>query len=790
MAKINKAELVEFFLMESEEHMETILNGLLILEKDPGNWSIIDEMFRSAHTIKGSAAMVGFIHISEVAHILENTLDDLRKGDFRIGNKSIGIMLESLGDFADLLRSKRDDFNHEELELYLEKFKEFDHLLKTNTDISDKDVGFEKKKIGHIVATSEDEMSSRREILKEADDNFTSPADNISIDSFIRIRLDRLDGLLDMVGELITNKNRQNERVRIIQSMSVDLEYAKARLQNLIAEFEDKYAFNVVEIMPETTSKHDQMIDGFLEGEFDRYDDINIFSRRLAEIGNDIVMIINDIMTSFFQFEEEIAQVNRITDNLQKGLTSIRLVPVDRLFNAAIRAARTSAASENKQIKILISGDKIELDKTLVDALTESFIHLVRNAVSHGVEFVEERKTSGKEIEGLLKLKAKREGSVVVFEIEDDGAGIDYGRIREKAIQLGLLDKYEADNIRTDKLINYLFKPGFSTKNKVGNISGRGVGLDVVKKRVESLNGHVYVETALGEGTKFVLTVPVTLLISDYLLLKENGQIFAIPIVSVQETFEINAENIKKIGEHYFYKLRDSVFEIHDLGLLLEQTNEAILNHNDVGVLVEGPRKKYILTVDSLEGRETSVTKKMGKFLEGLRHFAGASISPQGTVRLIVDPVRLMERKTGYTEYRRSIDSSEVSKGITYIPNSILVVDDSISVRKYLIKLLTQAGYRVDTAYDGVNALSYLDEKKYDLIMTDLEMPMMHGYELIENIRRIKGDTQTAIFVLTSRATEKHRMKAYDVGANDFLVKPFNDEEVLDKIKGVMLERA
>jgi chemosensory pili system protein ChpA (sensor histidine kinase/response regulator) len=788
MGKINKAELVEFFLMESEEHLETILNGLLVLEKDPDNWSIIDEMFRSAHTIKGSAAMVGFVNVSEVAHKLEDILDELRKGLSKANNNAILRILTVLEKFANLLKNRRNDFNQEESNYFFEQLEKFENEIK----VSDVRTLNEEHPINKQLDSFQEskKILSRSEIVKNADKKFSSPADSILTDNFIRIRLDRLDTLLNFVGELITNKNRQNERVRKIQEMSYELEYARNRLNKLIKEFEEKYAFNVNEISKVSEEKSDFLLDDFQEGEFDRYDDINIFTRRLAEIGNDIIIIINQIMSHFLMFEDEIAYINRITDNLQKGLTSIRLIPVDRLFNVAIRVARTTAISENKKVKILISGEKIELDKTLVDSLTESFIHLIRNAVSHGIEIPQKRKALGKDEEGTIRLKAQRIGNTVSFEISDDGCGVNYDAIRKRIVELGFADKYESENMRADKLIEYLFYPGFSTKEEAGDISGRGVGLDVVKRNIESLNGNLSVESDTNKGTKFVLNVPVTLLIADYLLVKENDQIFAIPAVSVQETFGLDKNNIKKIGDIYFYKLRGEAYEIHDLGYLLKQEEEPVLNTENVGVLVDGPRKKYVITVESIEGRETSVTKKLGSFFEGLKHFSGATISPQGLIRLILDPIRLMEKKTSLIKYSSVVTKQETEeKGIKYLPNSILVVDDSISVRKYLIKLLTSAGYLVDSAYDGANALTYLDKNIYDIVITDLEMPIMHGYELLENIRKIRGDERTTVFVLTSRATEKHKEKAFQMGANGFIVKPFNDEDVLEQIKGVMLER-
>ena len=790
MGKINKAELVEFFLMESEEHLETILNGLIVLEKDPDNWSIIDEMFRSAHTVKGSASMVGFVNVSEVAHKLEDILDDFRKGLFKAESDDILQVVSVMDKFANLLKSRKSDFTNEELNYFLNQLNSFEEAVKVKDVRKLNELNEETESI-YDDREEVSEFQSREKFLENVDKRFSSPADNILVDSFIRIKLDRLDNLLNLAGELITNKNRQNERVKKIQEMSSELEYAKNRLVKLISEFEDKYAFNINEMLQIDNIKEDSLLDEFQEGEFDKYDDINIFTRRLSEIGNDIIMIINEIMSNFTMFEDEMAYINRVTDSLQKGLTNIRLVPVDRLFNVGIRVARTTSISENKKVKILISGEKIELDKTLVDSLTESFIHLVRNSVSHGIETPEERKKLGKDEEGTIKLKATRIGNNISFEIADDGSGIKYDAIRKKIVKQGLASVYEAKNMRVDKLIEYLFLPGFSTKETAGDISGRGVGLDVVKKNIEALNGSMSVESDVNKGTKFILNVPVTLLIADYLIVKENEQVFSIPVVSVQETFELKSEDIKKIGEIYFYSLRGEMYEIHDLGYLLKQTKDPILNHESVGVLVDGPRKQYVITVDSIEGRETSVTKKLGKFFDELKHFSGATISPQGAIRLILDPIRLMERKSSLIKYSPVISHKDTDEqGVTYLTNSILVVDDSISVRKYLTKLLTSAGYNVDAATDGADALTYLDKSFYDLIITDLEMPIMHGYELLENVRKLRGDDRTIIFVLTSRATEKHKEKAFQMGANGFIVKPFNDDDVLERIKGAIFERA
>lgn len=797
MAKINKKELIEFFLMESAEHFEAILNGLMVLERDPGNWSVIDEIFRSAHTIKGSAAMVGFKNIAHISHLLENILDKLRKGDITPNADLVTYLLEFVERFNELINKTQKDLTDDET-------KDFENSLEKNIPSEEE----QKESTEHFQELSDNnefneemhesveqegesdeskESETRKQILNKADENYNTTLDTSYSEDFIRIRLSRLDNLLNLAGELVTNKNKQEDRVKAIKNLGTDLEYTKNRLMNIIQDFEEKYAYSI-ENLRELPVENPNFSD-FSETEFDRYDDFNVFSRRLAEIGNDIATIINDILTNFTYFTEETDFIGNITDSLQRNLTDIRMVPVDRLFNIALRTVRTASISENKLVNINLSGESIELDKSLLDALNEVVIHLIRNAVSHGIEDKDARSKAGKNEEGNITLSASRESNIIVFEISDDGEGIDPVKLKNKAVELGILAQYDADNMRADKINELIFQPGFSTKADAGNVSGRGVGLDAVKNKVESLGGSVYVKSEKGKGTTFILNVPITLLIADYLILKENNQLFSVPIIGVHETFEINADEIRKIGNHFFYEVRGDIYEIHDLGTLIKQTYQANFKHGSTGILVDGPRKSYVLTVDELLGRETAVTKKIGNFLGGLPYFSGATIGPQGEIRYIIDTIKLMETKSGAITYKRDTGLDKKTKGINYIANSILLVDDSISVRKYLKKLLSDE-YYVDEAVDGVDALGKLESKRYDLVITDLEMPTMNGYELIEHIRTIKGDNLTHIFVLTSRATEKHRLKAMELGANEFIIKPVREQSIMKKVKGVMIERS
>lgn len=785
MSKIDKKELIDFFIMESEEHFETILNGLLVLENQPGNWSVIDELFRSTHTIKGSAAMVGFVNISAVAHRIEDVLEEVRVGKRNAEQQLIASLINIFETLNSEIKQKKDDLSEE---VFRRLLSDADNLKKIANIKEDSTNETEDKQIYNKSENSKD--LTRQKLLEKADEKFSKITEQ-TYDSYIRIKLGKLDNLLNLVGELITNKNRQIDRVRNIQNLSYELEYVKKRFMELIKDFEDKFYYPINSDDMLISGYSEELLGDFGDIEFDRYDHFNIMSRKMQEIGNDIVIVINNILSEFDFFYDDASITNRITDEIQRGITSIRLVPIDRLFSAATRAARSASVSEDKKVRVNIVGENIELDKALVDALTESIIHIVRNAVSHGIESPEIRKEKGKSEEGNIYLRARREGSQFIIEIEDDGKGFDLELIRKVAVKKGLAEAYEADEMRADKLLNLIFLPGFSTREESSETSGRGVGLDVVRKQIENLSGSVSVINKDNSGVCFQIVIPVSLLIAEYLIIKENFQVFSLPIISVYELFNVNNENMKKIGERDFYKIRDDYYEIYDLGGILGQVEYSEFKEGSFGILVEGVKKPYIIIVDEILGREVSVTKKIGKIIERLKHFSGATISPRGEIRFIIDPLMLIAKKTGSAlRYIESIKVKEIAVHRVYLPNSILIVDDSISIRKFLTAAITNLGFHADEAVDGANALEKLEKKKYDLIITDLEMPVMNGYELIERVRGFMKDMETKIFVLTSRATEKHKEKAMDLGADDFLVKPLNEDLIKDKIKGIMLERA
>jgi len=791
MAKIDKKSLVEFFKVESEEHFELILNGLHVLSVDDENWSVIDEIFRSAHTIKGSAAMVGFSNVSSLAHQLENLFEVMRTGSKKLSKPLIGRVIAFVEDLFSLLQNSFDDIPDKQKRYLSERLdkivqeSEERSPIKTEAYISEKVDVPEIKEDKDI--KKKDIPVDRIEILKRADETFDKILKTDKTDHFVHLKLTQVDSMVNILGELITNKNRENSKIKQIINRFEDLKYATDRLNNLSKNIENNFNYSYQYEQP--LNIESKLTDEFSLGELDRYDIFNIYSRQLAEIVDDINISYRSIIGIFDDFNDDVISVNRLVDKLRRDITSVRMVPVDRLFNSAIRAAKTAAASEGKEIKILFSGENLSVDQSIFDVLRESFLHIVRNAVSHGIEDKEKRLLAGKEEVGTLIFRAQRYENFLLFEVEDDGSGVNLDNVRKRAIDKGLISVYEAENMRADKLMELLFLPGFSTKTEISDISGRGVGLDVVKDSVEKLGGNVKIGSEFGKGTKISIILPLREVIGEYLYIKENGQLFAIPLLYIDSIISIDTYRLEYKGASVKYNFRNDTIDIYDLGVLLKQTKNGVFIQSQPAVVLFYRGSKYIITVDEILEKIMTVTKPLPYSLRNMKQYSGATIMVNGDIALILDPSKLISDKVAgvYKVEEKKVQKTETKE---YTPNSVLIVDDSLSIRKYLGKVLNAIGCYYEEATDGMSAINKLRQRKFDLIITDLEMPIMNGYELIHNIRSEILDRSTPIFVLTSRATEKHRNKAIELGANDFIMKPFDEDEISDKIKGVIFGKA
>jgi chemosensory pili system protein ChpA (sensor histidine kinase/response regulator) len=869
----NRSDIVDFFLVEASEHLQVLNDGLLSLEGNKEDLSVVDEIFRSAHTIKGSAAMLGFTIISRLAHKMEDLLGKIRNREISLAESVIDLLLQTVDTLTVQIEDIPNGVQQDEsiLLMFNDLYAEFLEASETESktgvsqDISppapsvettpvlspeeesldDKEL-FESELFQELEIPSFLEQTdtsapstllsgpSGSEFAEQTKEQFSSQLTSPTLEThqikkplsapkqsivsagekkIVKVGVEGLNLLMNLVGELVINRTRLDQRIAYLNKLSYELNFSRDRLLKVIREFKEKYEFgqlqDFISGMPEqgengrssgNGGQRTEVPEGFFELEFDKYDDFNILSRSLVEIGSDISEIMNQLNTFFDQFEEESSQIRRITNDLQEEITNIRMVQVGQLFNRFHRTVRDVSKSESKEAFLKLSGEEAKLDKTVIDEIADPLMHLIRNSVSHGIETPDVREAKGKTREGEVALNAYKEGDNIIIEVTDDGNGIDVNRIREAIAEKGLHSMAEIENMPDDEVIRFIFAPGFSTKKDVSTISGRGVGMDVVKTNIAKLGGTIDIKTELGKGTKFSIKLPLTLVIYAALLVKCGDQEFAISLTSVEETARIPLAHIHTVGSHEVIKLREQVLPIRRLSRILQYNHDyESRSHQPYApiVIVRSVDQTLALMVDELLGRETIVVKPLGDYLKKVKLFSGATISGEGKVRLILDIPTIIEQEllskmsgkvTSTVLQVGAEDYKEVEKPVQKkekIPELILI-DDSISIRKIIGMFLSNAGYHVEVANDGVEAIEKISTHPYDLIITDLEMPRMHGYELIAEVRTGADTKDIPIIVLTSRAGEKHYQKAVEMGANDYIVKPVDEGTLLQSIKKLL----
>ncbi|OGW49261.1 MAG: hypothetical protein A2078_07780 [Nitrospirae bacterium GWC2_57_9] len=527
-----------------------------------------------------------------------------------------------------------------------------------------------------------------------------------------------------------------------------------------------------------------------MELEFDRYDDFNLLSRKLTEITNDTNEIMMELAGFFDSFELDTARISSITTNLQDEITMARMVEIDRLYQMFQRPVRDLARDENKEINLVVSGGETKIDKTIFEIISDPMMHMIRNAISHGIEPAEERKRLGKEPVGALIMKSRHEGNSIIIEIEDDGRGMDPAQLRKTAVDKGFMAPAEVQSLTDLESLNLIFRPGFSTAQVVGKVSGRGVGMDVVSTHLAKINGRIEIKTEKGVGTKFLIRLPLTLAIAQALIVKLKDQELAVPMNLVEETTRFSFKEIQRAAGEEMVNLRGTLVRLLKLNDILGvgkfPKKEETFRHP---TLILGTAEKRIaLLVEDIVGREEIVVKSLGEYLRGVRMFSGATISGEGNVRLILNISSLfgdesqLTTKASFMAGREAAAAPEAARR----KPRVLVVDDSISIRKYVQRFLDRTGYEVEVAPDGMEALNVMGRIKFDAVITDLEMPVMHGYDLIAEMKRNPALMNVPVIVLTSRAGEKHRQKAIEMGAQDYLVKPFEEQEMLGALKKLL----
>jgi chemosensory pili system protein ChpA (sensor histidine kinase/response regulator) len=457
------------------------------------------------------------------------------------------------------------------------------------------------------------------------------------------------------------------------------------------------------------------------------------------------------------------------------------MVPIGRLFARVAQQVREAARATGKTVTLTVRGESAEVDNGIIEQIADPLLHLIQNAVAHGIESAAEREGGGKAAAGHVTLSASQEGGFILVEVEDDGRGIDTELLRRHAVERGLLPAAEAATLPDREALNLIFVPGFSTASAVTQTAGRGVGLDVVRTNVSRLNGEIHVETEAGRMTRFVLKLPLTLAIADALMVRCGSETVAFPLTAVSAMRSIAPHEILTAGGRETVRLDDGAIDLirldHALGLVASPPPRRL-----PVVVMRGGGKPFGVVVDELLGKEEIVIKSLGALLDGVGPFSGATISGEGRVILLLDPTLLREAASRMPT-APARESAGASLDVADTRRTVMLVDDSVSIRKFVGQMLEKAGFRVVTAVDGHDALQQLVELTVDVVVTDLEMPRLNGYALIEDLRRRPATREVPVIVMTTRSGEKHAALARRLGVRHYVTKPV-DEQSFVRIVG------
>jgi chemosensory pili system protein ChpA (sensor histidine kinase/response regulator) len=803
-------EVLEFFIPEAEEHLQVVTECLLLLEAN-STAEDINRLFRAMHTVKGSAAQVGLHRLSAVAHRVEDLIGELRDGHLQPNADIIDICLQSVDVLKKLL--------HRQWESDAEMRGVIDPLLARIEELAPEEGVGEPAEASRAVATREE---SPKELAAEsAASAAPSGAPQVLPQAkSVRISLERLDRMMNAVGELVINRTRMLGRLSELGKLVEILNFSKSRLSGKVGDFQEKHEFNRIRttLMPgsqppqkDTFRGHFSNMPALMPGdslefsdlEMDRYDDFNILSRSLTEISADITEVLTQLEGFMGRVDSDIDEFTKLAHHLQDEITAARMVPIGNLYTRLSRTVRDASKAAGKPVELLLEGAETELDNNIIQHISDPLIHLVRNAVAHGLENPSERHKAGKSEKGRVEVRAYHRGNHIFIEVEDDGRGIDYENIRLHVMASGTLSPLAAAELSERELREYLFRPGFTTASSMTELAGRGVGLDVVRANVHALNGEIEVRSELGRGACFTVKVPLTLIISQALFVRCGTAVFALPLAVVEEIRRLKPAEIEDVGGKLLTRVRDVVTEVVRLDLQLGLPPLEPVNGYFHMVIVKVAGKQVGVVVEEVLGKDEIVIKNLGNYLRRVKLFPGTTIAPDGSLILLIDLNRLVSNDTAE---RNALPSSSPAARV-FAPGAeavaagnipaeavdpvetdrvVVVADDSISVRKFVGRMLEKAGYRVRLASDGLEASEIIAEVGCHLVITDLEMPRMNGYELLAHLRQDPMTSRIPVLVVTSRAGAKHRDRAMKEGASGFLTKPVQEDQLISTVESLV----
>ncbi len=788
-------EIMEDFLIEAFEMNEQLDQDLVELEHNPEDLDLLNRIFRVAHTIKGSSSFLNLNILTHLTHNMEDVLNRARKGEIKITPDIMDVVLRSIDLMKTLLVTIRDtgsDTNNGKENEIEEAVKQLQAITSQNLEGAKEGTKEAPKK--------ENEKEAKKENIKENQENKAkSPtAKDFASDNPLADEPD-----LDY-----TNMSAEEVEAEIERLLNKRQEADKERRAQKKQEAKPKQ-----EVAPKTETPKAPKTETKTKAKADTEENkapsigveqtVRVDVRRLDHLmnligelvlgKNRLIRIYGDVEERYDgeKFLEELNQVvssiSAVTTDLQLAVMKTRMQPVGKVFNKFPRMVRDLSRELGKSIELIIEGEETELDKSIVEEIGDPLIHIIRNSCDHGIEPLEERRRLNKPETGKVQLSAYNEGNHIVIKISDDGKGLDPVMLKEKAIEKGVISERDAEGMSDREAFNLIFKPGFSTAKVVSNVSGRGVGMDVVKTNIEKLNGIIEIDSEVGVGTTQKLKIPLTLAIIQALLVGVQEEYYAIPLSSVLETVRISQDEIYTVDGKSVLRLRDEVLSLVRLSDIFKV--DAILESNsDVYVVIIGLADQKIgVIVDYLIGQEEVVIKSLGYYLKNTRGIAGATVRGDGKITLIVDVGAMMDMaKSIKVNITTLMNESENTKSKNSPSDYIvLAIDDSNTDRAIIRKCLKPLGITLLEASNGLEGLEMLKngDKTPDAILVDIEMPKMDGYTFASEVRKYNKFKNLPLIAVTSRVTKTDRMRGVESGMTEYITKPYSGEYLTTVVK-------
>jgi len=778
------ADLLEVFIDEAREILDHSDGVLAQWHEDPAQLSHVAELQRDLHTLKGGARIAGLLGVGDLSHAIETLLEKPIRDTAKAG-----ALISALEAGFDQLHAMVQQVSQGQQSDYPQDM--INHLLglageTTFADEASLTAAVMPSPVATKVVAHPVEHADLPELLPEAEEEVRSSQEQI------RVRADLLDSLVNHAGEVAIYRSRLEQQVAGYRFNLVELEQTVARLRSQLRMLEIE---TEAQIIARFQREHREAgLTVFDPLELDRYSQLQQYSRALAESVSDLVSIQTMLDELTRQAETLLIQQSRVSTELQDGLLRTRMLPFDTMVPNLRRTLRQAAQEEHKQAQLYVDGAHGEMDRNLLDRIKAPFEHMLRNAIAHGIESPAERRKAGKPVEGSVHITVAREATEVVVRVSDDGRGLNREAIRKRGIERGLL---RAETRPTDnQLLSMITQPGFSTASKVTQLAGRGVGMDVVANEIKQLGGSLSIESEEGQGTTFILRLPFTLAVTQAILVRIGEATFAIPMTSVQGVARVNPEELTALmtQDEPSFQYGNEAFGIHDLaellglppGLPAEDEQQPLL-------LTRAGDLRAAIRIDAVLGSREIVVKSVGPQISSVPGLLGATIMGDGSVLIILDLAPLVRHGMIRRDQRLSEGLSAVQAPVIeeiQVRPLVMVVDDSITMRKVTGRVLERHEYEVSTAKDGVDALEKLHERVPDLMLLDIEMPRMDGYELATHMKADPRLRDVPIIMITSRSGDKHRQRAFDIGVDRYLGKPYQEAELLVQIGEVLEQRA